>query len=405
MKHLLLLAVFALVASPAFAQNVADVDQTGNGHDATVVQSNSSNADVDQRSSGGTVGNTVLLTQSASSATIDQTGNGNRVQGVTAGTNATQSGGSSVMVTQSSVPDASAFPGNNAVVEQTLGATGFIDQNSTTGPGSEARLRQDGASTGTINQTNIGARHSGYIYQIGDGNNSTIDQFGGAGSNTYLLTVGDDNVYSSTQDGTSHIVDGRAFGDGNDLTINQDGPFSGQLTVITTTGDDNRANITQSVGTMDGGAATWNEVRMSVAGDLNQADILQTGEDNQVGSAADAFDQNGDGNILDVEQTGSFNLMLGSQADGSTATVDQTGASNEIRLDQNDATATMMQNGDNNQVQGVGGAGTFGIQTNGSTLNLDQMGNANVLSLDQNNGATANVMQDGLTNTAEIVQN
>src|SRR5690606_19225159 len=112
-------------------------------------------------------------------------------------------------------------------------------------------------------------------------------------SSSNLFTFGDDNVYYSNQQGTSHIVSARADGDGNDLTINQDGPFSGQLTVIETTGDDNRANITQSVGGMDGGAATWNEVRMSVAGNDNQIDIMQTGEDNQVGSATDAFDQNG----------------------------------------------------------------------------------------------------------------
>ena len=371
MKKLLLLAAFGLFASPAFAQSNATVNQSGTSNDALLDQS-SSTATITQSGTDNQVGGlpfaappTSPFTQAGgSNLDVEQYGKRNTVHG-------SQSGGSMATIDQNYV--ANVGDGNAINLTQSNTAEAFILQDGPTDNGgfyggNRAYVTQD----------------DGYanIKQAGDNSEITLTQQGGTGNQAYMEQSG--NVHNAVvdQNGTNNYVDTYQRLWRGDIDIDQDG--DGQQvyldqTSMTNAGGGSYATIDQNDGTGTGG--------------------------NSVGQAGDAFDQIGDGNSLDVMQSGTMNLMLGSQDNGSMATVDQTGVSNEIRLEQDDATATMTQNGDNNRVQGVGGAGTFGLQTNGSTLILNQMGDANVLSLDQNNGATANVMQDGLTNTAEIVQN
>ena len=113
--------------------------------------------------------------------------------------------------------------------------------------------------------------------------------------------------------GTSHIIDARQFGDGNDITVNQVGPFSGQLTTSVVTGDDNTITVDQDNNGVGAGAATWNEARLVTTGDGNGIDIDQLGRDNitlvdQIGNLNGvSVDQTGIGHSTDIDQTGNSN--------------------------------------------------------------------------------------------------
>ncbi len=235
--------------------DVATVDQVGASHMTTLTQTNGSFANIDQQSSGGIVGNTVGLNQSASSATVSQTGNGNRLADQDGNFEPTgaaqQTNGSTLMLTQVSTPDASAFPGNGAFVRQANGAMATIDQTSLTGPGSRAYLIQDGASTATIDQDNQGAGHTANIFQLGAGNIDSITQNGGlmgGGDNARIQTIGNSNESRINQQGTSHVATAIVTGNGNDITVMQTNVTGnvGNTSINTQTGDGNSITVTQN---------------------------------------------------------------------------------------------------------------------------------------------------------------
>lgn len=182
-------------------------------------------------------------------------------------------------------------------------------------------------------------------------------------------------------------------------TVTQSGD-DGQVLVqqgASATADGSSATVEQAgadnvVGIYQGGFvnSTFDEATVrQVSGEENRAHVLQGVYYGASSNGLVELTQEGSSNDALIQQGGDGNVTLLSQTAGSVADV--------------------VQSGDGNAIVGVGsdlgGVLLTGQSTGGSTLKVEQFGDGNILFLDQNDGSTATVMQDGMTNTATIIQN
>ena len=260
MKNLLIAAsALALFATPALAQNVSTVDQTGNGAVATVTQSgNGNNSDVNQ---------------DADSAYAE----------------VTQSGGpNTATVNQNAAADNA-----KALVQQISSPVG--------GP----------ANISTITQN---ANTSAFSNQIGNNNQSTITQDGQSlapqqlpfAYAAFVEQIGSNNIASISQPGEENTAASRQYGNNGESYITQSG-IGGTPDV------NNVARVTQEVGSDNAYSL------VSQDGQDNTADVLQYGADNEswvyqtgANNVADVkqyssnndstVNQNGNGNSATVTQ-------------------------------------------------------------------------------------------------------
>ncbi|MEM6899432.1 MAG: hypothetical protein AAF583_06655 [Pseudomonadota bacterium] len=231
----------------------------------------------------------------------------------------------------------------------------------------------------------------------------------------------ENNDASITQDGTfANNVDVRAFvdqqSDGSSATIMQTNVDDAVVTVIqegfdgATDSESNIANVTQTGGEDLTVELFQNNTGggFNPGGTENEATILQSGDNNRVSARQEIDD-----NILDVDQSGSFNMIdtVQSDADGFTSNmieIDQTGEENVISVLQEDAPsdAFVDQSGSENKVtiqQIASGANVIGGFTN--TVDVIQTGHDNdVHVLQQNDGNGAVINQDGSDNDIVLEQ-
>lgn len=379
MKSLFLTALFGLLASPAFAQSTATVTTTGDDNTAAVTQADGSTATVTQAGDN-------------SDATVTQAGAAH----------------SATIYTNS----AGAFDNNGR----------SIDRNSASilqeGSGADiARIRQGNASPvrtvqearATIEQRGTGSNEA-YIDQNVDqsGRNVTSEIFQN-GSDNHAETVFSANQRQGdytriTQDGT-----------GNDAYQLKDDEREGSL-IIEQGGSSNTAEqytrkdqardlfIRQvgegNVATQDIYKGSW--VTTEQYGDGNYADIYTPGRFNNTltviqGDEAGAFGgSTSDDNVAELQANEGHN----------TALIEQYGAgSNEAYVLMSDgASLDVLQNGEGNELKGLGGVGAAQV-LGGSSLTVDQVGDFNKAYVSQQNGGVGVITQTGSSNVATINQN
>lgn len=286
MKKITSLALgFVLVPSFALAQSTADVGQEGGGNFASIEQT------------------------AASSAIIRQVGDGNVISSHEFENPPTGAFGQS-----GSTLTAEQYGNNNSLVGSQVNSTAGVYQNEASdhGDGNAAELTQSGGAYAVVEQEHYDDGSSYY-----EGNIARLTQ---AGASTAFMR----------QDGGDNIADARQDGDGNDISLNQQG--RAMNATINQYGSGNVVHATQHNwnGTLDVEQDdTGNGVFVyQTAGkySFNSATIRQDGTGNSVGQAGGEFRQTGDA-ILMVDQVGSGNTLMGSQASG-MATVNQNGIGN-----------------------------------------------------------------------------
>ncbi len=212
---------------------------------------------------------------------------------------------------------------------QTGGSNLVVDQNWFAGPGdgNYTAIIQSGAAVANITQhgpddngTYLGGNRA-YVTQVGglatiiqkgDNSQMTVDQMGGTGNEVAMEQSGNAHNAVVKQDGSNNYVSTYQRLWRGDINVDQSG--MGQQVYL-----DQR-----DMSNLGGGSD------MKIV----QEDGVGTGG-NTVGTSADRFLQSGDGNMLDVMQSGTMNTVLGSQANGGSATIDQTGANNTATVAQN----------------------------------------------------------------------
>ncbi|MEE7459805.1 hypothetical protein MPAR168_23360 [Methylorubrum populi] len=383
--------------------------QTGAGNNLIVNQSGNDNV-VGKTTAGATGGVNPDGQQNGNNNTlrIDQSGNGNAVKYRQLGNNngnlgAGQSSGANGIVPPSFQPlDYGAPAGNptgqwNFVSQAGNGSSVSIDQNSsgnngigngilifqggtdvkeasvtqsTAGASNYAYLdqRADGASIATVNQTNTGQDLQFNLADIRQGGTATTN----ATQNGYLLDLfvnqaGGTNVINSTQSASSNSVMA-IFQDGNnEVTARQTNASEARL-FATQTGNNNNLTSDQTgvgsiatvIQTGDGNIGFNNQVGLQTASitqssnsntfyndqfgaGLNTFTLLQTGG----GSHSAISNQNGSLLVANVEQYGSNNQYIGTQAGlNNVISVQQASTLNVANLVQGGSgnTATIRQN-------------------------------------------------------------
>ena len=294
------------------------------------------------------------------------------------------------------------------ITQHGSGNEGHITQTGQNAPGYSANFAAIGQVTNnnyaTITQIQTDATNPW------GGITGVVEQKGGSGNH-------------STQYQKGYFLNSTVWQEGaiNEAQVKQDGIGMTYTTAkITQNNDQNHAYQEQI-----GNGAVGNHATVTQEGDHNYSFQYQYGN----GNNSSTITQEAGNNKATTTQTTTINPWV---KPGNTATIDQlssdneatvtqtsfgmgltftatqkTGTNNYINLDQTDGvtggSATIMQDGSGNRVEGVGSL--IGISHNGSTLNVTQLHDNNVLYLDQNNGATATVTQDGITNTAVVIQN
>lgn len=379
MKNLLLLAVFGLLASPAFAQSSATVATTGDDNTASVTQAD---------------GSTAIVTQDGdnSDATVTQSGAAHSAKIYTNSAGAFDSNGNSI-------------DRNSASILQTGSGTDI------------ARIRQGNASPvrtvqearATIEQRGTGSNEA-YIDQNVDqnGRNVTSEIFQyGSGNRA-------ETVFSANQrqgDYTRITQDGS----GNDAYQSKDDEREGSLIIE----QDGTSNAAEQYTRKD----QARDLFIRQVGTINQAyqDIYK-------GSYATTR-QYGDGNYADIYTPGRFNNTLtviqgdeagafgGSTSDDNiaelqandgdnTALIEQygVGANKAYVLMSDGASLDVLQSGEGNVLAGLSGVGAAQV-LNGSSLTVDQVGDFNKAYVSQQNGDVGTISQSGSNNVATISQN
>lgn len=287
----------------------------------------------------------------------------------------------------------------------------------------------------------LGQQNTTDIRQVGDQGNSDaiVTQESGSGNEAYV-----DQNSGFTNNAVSrlgHVTEILQQGSGNFVDVvqseNQAGTFVDQV------GDRNEVRVSQAgfsdadieqtgnvnfVGGFDNPksqSSTGQQNSSSFPGDKNDLDVVQKGNLNVVGIdqrdntdadinidgtnnlvRVDQFESQGALDKADIDVTGDDNIAYLTQSDGgNTFTLTQkSGDLNKARLSQSGGgTANILQDGGTNTVQGISG-NLIGISAGGSTLDVDQIGTGNTLSIDQRQGADATVYQEGGSNTSTVTQ-
>ncbi|MGK7297346.1 MAG: hypothetical protein ACNS61_16235 [Candidatus Wenzhouxiangella sp. M2_3B_020] len=352
MKNLLLIAAFALMASPAFAQSSATTNQTGSGNDAEVIQTGGATATVNQGQSGMAADNNeALVSQSGANETlINQFGSTNDaqvMQGVRPdGTDAGTASGNYAKVEQTGSNNSGLLDGaddDGSVVAQGVNGTATDAQAYLTQSGENGRAQvyqgNNGGTatnvTGTINQDgddNMASVRQGVQNGVaGDaviGSTAQIDQLGTASTSTAQIRQGADGSASSSISDEAFIT--QQGGSLNQAFIDQgadDESSELSLADISQDGSGNTSSIAQYGGAENNGATT-------IIGHNNTTSVTQVGNSNRgVYRSAAEIIINGDGNDYTALQTGDGNRAdMSSNSDGNTATITQSGNSNQGRI-------------------------------------------------------------------------
>ncbi len=355
-RSLLAAAVsLALVGQAQAVDQTASIEQNGNNNTAEVTQ----------------LGGTYLWTELA------QNGDSNEATVTQAGTNV------SVEATQQGVA-------NQLTATQEGFGTWVRSHQEGEGNLQSIVQRSEGGVTAYVYQ--YGVDNEAYVVQNdGDYNDGRINQHGQQNvlrlEQTYIL-----NSLDATQEGTRNLANVRQTGHvtaqinqtglANDVDLQQ-GAYSRANAVISQTGEYNEASVSQSERSYDSSS----DLYLTQTGASNKADVYtgtaeglldftQIGTGNELiarqgvrnGSVTGIsrgdynevfFVQTGDGNTLDLAQSGADNVIEAFQmkdgASGDVGIIDQTGTGNYARLTQGiDSlgsgmdTAAIMQNGMNN---------------------------------------------------------
>lgn len=268
MRRLLIASAsaFAIFAGiPVAAQNVSNVDQTGNDADATVLQTgNGNNSDVNQDAN-------------HANAEVTQRGGPNM----------------STINQNSGADGAAGGPSANAVIQQISSPTGGA------------------LNTATITQNAIS---SAFSNQIGNGNTATITQDGESlapqelpsSFAAFVEQIGLNNTATISQPGAENTATSRQYGNDGNSIIAQDG-------VAGTPFVNNVARVSQEAGSDNAFSSVIQN------GQDNTADVLQFGANNE-----SWVTQNGSSHVADVKQYSSDNDSTVIQSGtGNTAAVNQ----------------------------------------------------------------------------------
>ncbi|HEX7071241.1 MAG TPA: hypothetical protein VF190_10560, partial [Rhodothermales bacterium] len=325
MKKVLLLAVFALAVTTAYAQQ-AVINQSGGNQTATITQTGSVNeAYVDQFSNNGGQ-NTALVEQTGASnyANVDQdeTGGG----GNTPGTFATiqQVGDDNGMWQTANSPGYNSGQtmkalqqGNDNIGVQTI-ASGYTER---------LTLDQTGHQNNSDQYMAGGGHNYGDVFQWGDRNVSKQEITGtneGSGADNVLVKqVGNDNQAQQVAAGGGFSQNNNAeiFQNGHGNYANQSGWGTEFFQRITQDGDANSA-VTSATGHNN-----YMNIRMADGGVLQAA---QLGDNNSVtgagGPGTEGLMLNGA--TAQIAQTGDLNSLVLNMNAGGNAVVTQLGDAN-----------------------------------------------------------------------------
>ena len=426
MKKVSLFLGIVLTASFAMAQNTANLTQTGSNHKADVTQKGgilNSATIIQNGGDGNRLGAPVAgdvgvavdddvslakgLVQEGNSnvAEITQTGNLNIIQqfrpnGPVPILNSVYQKGNSNSLEMKQI-------GDKNVIGQAPFEYNGLDQ--TQGNGNDAKILQQG----NLNKLT-------YFYQLNDGNKADIKQIGNSNTIESATQKKQDNVSPTANDlkilqtGNSNIAALNEQGDHITGDINQFGNSNTarmQLTHSNAWGDIDQIGNSNKADVF---------VNMSYIGDNNRGVVYQSGDFNtasaNIGQRVNTLSSAG--NIMDISQIGnSNNASILAEGNNHTAYVQQTGNSNKAVVEQaggnnnvaklkqsNGADANILQSGSTNTLKGLD-VDEWASSLLGSKLDLDQIGTGNTLNLQQTNGASATVMQNGASNIATVSQN
>ena len=424
MKKVSLFLGMVLAASFAMAQNTANLTQAGSNHKADVTQKGgilNSATIIQNGGDGNRLGAPVIgdvgvdagtdvslakgLVQEGNSnkAEITQTGNLNIIQQfrpLKSIYNSVYQKGNSNDIKMEQI-------GNNNVIGQAPFEYNGLDQ--TQGNGNKAGILQQGNSNKLT-----------YFYQLNDGNTADIKQIGNSNTIESATQKKQDNVSPTANDlkilqtGNSNIAALNEQGDHITGDINQFGNSNTarmQLTHSNAWGDIDQIGNSNKADVF---------VNMSYIGDNNRGVVYQSGDFNtasaNIGQRVNTLSSSG--NIMDISQIGnSNNASILAEGNNHTAYVQQAGNSNKAVVEQsggnnnvaklkqsNGADANILQSGSTNTLKGLD-VDEWASSLLGSKLDLDQIGTGNTLNLQQTNGATATVMQNGASNIATVSQN
>ena len=337
-RSLLAAALSILLAGHAHADNLAAIEQYGNGNTLDATQSGT-----------------------ALSLTTSQIGSNNEIRSDQIGQD------SDARLTQEGEGNYQRVYQFNTYDEYSGHHSAAIDQLGTFNTAVVLQL-DDAANSASIVQD--GSRHRIDVQQSVRVNNFSGYQ-GGTDNQALVIQEGGSRAETS-QSGTD-----------NRLTLQQTAWPFGAATVITQTGEANTADVRQTAGgrypggqielTQDGqnnganvvATGAWSMLDFTQAGAGNQLTVTQSGRNTRItgtsmGDYNEAdINQTGDNNVLDLAQNGSDNLIEATQGgwwgQGDIGTVSQTGTANFASLTQNvnvegaaTNVASILQNGSNN---------------------------------------------------------
>jgi len=246
-------------------------------------------------------------------------------------------------------------------------------------------LDQSDGSTANINQV------------VGNGSNTVEGLRGGSISSGDAFTQEGGSSLKATQKvfggSASHLIEGEQEGSGHTITALQVGK-SGQSATIDQTGSNNVARTWQKTG------------QSGVNG--NRANVKQQGGDKLLGSIQASGTVNFTQAHPQARQVGVDNFLNIRQRAGSNKLYSQQlGDENDIAMNQKfSSVAEVLQDGSNNSVaKNKSGNGIF--QSRNAELYVQQTGSGNSVYGGQTNNSvtsTAYIVQDGMTNTARLVQ-
>lgn len=426
MKKISLLIASMFVVCFVMAQNTTSFNQVGNDHKADVTQKGgtlNSATIIQNGGNGNRLGAPVIgdvgvdaganvslakgLVQEGNSniANITQTGNLNIIQqfrptGPVPILNSVYQKGNSNKLDMQQIGD------KNVIGQATFEYNG-LDQ--TQGNGNDAKILQQG----NLNKLNV-------FYQLNDGNGADIKQIGNSntiesatqkkqdnvsptGNSLIILQDGSSNIAALNEQG-DHII-GDIYQSGASNTARMQLTHSNAFGDIDQIGNSNKADVF---------------VNMSYIGDNNRGVVYQQGNLNtasaNIGQRVSTLSSSD--NIMEISQIGNSNkASILAEGNNHKAYVEQAGNSNKLvveqaggngniaRLKQSDgADANILQSGSTNTLKGLD-AEDWASSLLGSKLDLDQIGSGNTLNLQQTNGASATVMQNGTSNIATVSQN
>ena len=249
------------------------------------------------------------------------------------------------------------------------------------------------------------------IDQNGHGNESSIRQIDANVSSARTDQEGVDNIVDVEQRGQMSSISVVQEGDSNDVTASQTGAGAS----IYQAGNNNivdlsqytdsyaNTNIDQQGSFNDARVSQWADGRWG-GGNIN---LAQTGQNN----SAD-ISSGGSWASFTFEQTGTGNDVSANSA-GTTVSVNghQTGTNNSAEIEQSGALLSLdiAQNGSDDIIEASQTGGAYYDYTTDSGV-IDQTGTANFASLTQvkgdgfTGGHSANIMQNGMNNSATVTQ-